>query len=51
MMTDEAASLFIRKLQADAWYYATHTDEIDLLFVDCCNEAAQIKAINQHKAD
>lgn len=49
-MTDAAASLFVRKLQANAEYYVQHPEEINLLYLDCCNEAAQIEAINQHRA-
>ena len=49
-MTDAAASLFARKLQANAKYYVQHPEEINLLYLDCCNEAAQIEAINQHRA-
>lgn len=49
-MTEAIASLFVRKLQADAEYYARHPEEIDMMFADCCNEAAQIEAINQYKA-
>ena len=48
-MIEAAASLFVRKLQADAEYYAQHPEEIDLMFEDCCSEVAQIEAINQHK--
>ena len=50
-MTDDVASLFMRKLQADAEYYAQHPDEVSLMLEDCYSEAAQIAAINQHKAD
>lgn len=50
-MTDEVASLFMRKLQAGAEYYAQHPDEIDLMFADCCNEVAQIEAINRGDRD
>ena len=50
-MTDEVASLFVRKLQANAEYYAQHPEEIDLMFEDCCNEAAQIEAINRGDRD
>ena len=49
-MTDAAASLFVRKLQANAEYYAQHPEEIDLMFEDCFSEVAQIEAINQHRA-
>lgn len=50
-MTDAVTSLFIRKLQADAEYYAQHPEEIDLMFADCCHEAAQIEAINRGDRD
>ena len=50
-MTDAVASLFVRKLQADAEYYAQHPEEIELMFVDCCNEVAQIEAINRGDAN
>lgn len=50
-MTEAIASLFVRKLQADAEYYARHPEEIDLMFADCCNEAAQIEAINRGDRD
>lgn len=50
-MTDAIASLFVRKLQADAEYYTQHPEEIDLMFEDCCNEAAQIEAINRGDRD
>ena len=49
-MTDAVASLFVRKLQANAEYYAQHPEEIELMYLDCCNETAQIEAINQHRA-
>lgn len=49
-MTDEVASLFMRKLQADAEYYAKHPDEISLMFADCFSEAAQIAEINRQMA-
>ena len=50
-MTEAIASLFVRKLQADAEYYARHPEEIDLMFADCCNEAAQIEAIKRGDRD
>ena len=50
-MTDAIASLFVRKLQADAEYYTQHPEEIDLMFEDFCNEVAQIEAINQGDRD
>ena len=50
-MTDAIASLFVRKLQADAEYYARHPVEIGLMFEDCCSEVAQIEAINRGDRD
>lgn len=50
-MTDDVASLFMRKLQADAEYYAQHPDEVSLMLEDCYSEAAQIAAINRGGAD
>ena len=50
-MTDEVASLFMRKLQASAEYYAKHPDEVSLMLEDCYSEVAQIKAINRGDRD
>ncbi len=50
-MTDEVASLFMRKLQAGAEYYAKHPDEVSLMLEDCYSEVAQVMTINQRKAD
>nr|DAM46250.1 MAG TPA: hypothetical protein [Caudoviricetes sp.] len=50
-MTDAVVSLFVRKLQANAEYYAQHPDEIDLMFEDCFSEAAQIEAIDRGDRD